>query len=270
MQARLLQRPKVGESLEEMQDAAAVDGALGRAAVADGATDAAFQRLWATLLVQAWIAQPPIGQGAIPLDEWLAACRDAWRREVPWARLPWHGALKAEQSGGLATFMGLCAEPADDGALQVELLAVGDCDLLIVDGADRLRCAWPLSDAAAFSQTPALLSSLHPLPPDARERGMVCESSVVVAADERLVLGSDAVVQWLLRLAADGDYSFARSIAMLEAASADATSAGVSDGEPDSAAADHADALIAHARAAGLLRNDDLTLLILRPADAAG
>jgi hypothetical protein len=288
--ARLFQRPKLGEALADMQDAAAVDAGRGLAAIADGATDAAFQRLWADLLVQGWLEDPPGGEQGPDFEAWLAVRRERWQAAVPWDRLPWHGARKAQETGGLATLLGLCWEPRHNGPLTLAALAAGDCCVLLLDASGALRHAWPIADPDAFSQMPMLLSSLHPPPAEMWERGLLLETEFALAEGELLMLATDAAAQWLLRLAqmpdssTDGGHTATTDDQKGGPKAADARNAdssvlaelatllefaSVPLCEDDAAGTEPfvvhvADAALAAARAAGQLRNDDVTILFLR------
>lgn len=257
--ARLLQRPKVGESAAEMQDAGGADAARGLAAIADGATDSAFQRLWAELLVQGWLEQPPPSSGHAVVEVWLAARRAAWWAAVPWARLPWHGHNKAQGVGALATFLGAAW---DGEGWAVELFGVGDCGALVVGAEPTLHRGWPHEASDAFNSTPALLSSLRA--PEAEgwaER--VDAARLELAPGELLLLCTDAAFAWLLAVL-EHDRDALGALARLLAQAAEPLDG---DGAPaDAEAADLADALIARARSERTLRNDDLTLLFLLPA----
>ncbi len=264
--------PKAGNSPEEYEDAFRAvfpehaetdteagepdtpDAGAARVAVADGASESAFAREWANALAGAFASAPPDlgGLTADSLDEWLRPAREEWREGVPWDDLPWHGEAKA-RAGAFATLLGLTIEAAPDGdegdegdedgeALAWRALAVGDSCLFIVrDG--RLAVSFPLEDAAEFGNTPVLVCSN----PDNAENlwNGVSQRSGDCEAGDRFILASDAIACWFLAADAAGEKPW-ETIAALA--------------PPDW------DGWVEDQRRAGLMRNDDVTLLALEVA----
>ena len=256
--------PKAGNSPEEYEDAfravcpepdepdadEGADAGMARAAVADGASESAFAREWANGLAEAFTAAPPdlCALTEEALTDWLAPAREEWREGVPWDRLPWHGEAKA-RAGAFATLLGLAFEdaPDSDDGLAWRALAVGDsCLFLVRDG--RLAVSFPLEDAAAFGNTPALVCS-NPDNADAgdlwegvRQLGGECE------AGDRFILASDAIACWFLAAEAAGERPW-EAIAAL--------------------APEDWDGWVEEQRQSGLMHNDDVTLLALEVAQAA-
>ena len=146
-----------------------------RAAVADGASDAAFAREWAKTLVDAFVSAPPepddLDDDA--LATWLAPPQQAWHDAVPWDRIPWHGEAKA-RAGAFATLVGLTigAAPNDPAALRWRAMAVGDSCLFVVRG-DDLAVSFPVDDAAQFDNNPRVAVQQ---PRQLRERGRLAET----------------------------------------------------------------------------------------------
>jgi serine/threonine protein phosphatase PrpC len=217
--------PKAGHADAENEDAAAVriDGGTAHAAVADGATEAAFARRWAQILASqaaaASVATPDALRARLP--DW----QTRWQEHVA-ARanaLPWYAAAKAED-GAFATLLALALQP--DGTWHA--VAVGDCVLLHLREA-TLQQAWPIGDPGAFGDRPALVPSrpARALPPPEATRG-------TWQSGDALLLATDAVAAWLLRTGP------ARALDWTADAFATAVEA---------------------ARADGTLRNDDSTLL---------
>lgn len=220
--------PKAGHTAAENEDAFALH-ATGQwpihAAVADGATESAFARAWADTLVQGYAT----GSEHIPqtlakrLPDWQAA----WQREaeVRSADLPWYAAAKAEE-GAFAALLGLTLYRS--GAWRAA--SVGDCCLFHVrDGA--YHRTWPFTDADAFGYRPELVPSR----PD-RGRPSVARHDDEWQTGDAFWLASDAVAAWLM-----------------EAEITDLHRSGP----------DEVRARLAEARAAGALRNDDLTFVIV-------
>lgn len=182
----LLRRPKAGHRPDEYEDAAACTEAAAypfRAAVADGATESAFARLWAERLVDRYVE----AGGWTP----LAPLQQAWQDEVAprAASLPWYAAAKAEQ-GAYAAALGCTWHPGGRWTAR----AVGDCCLFHLRGG-REQLRWPVEAPEAFDHHPALLPSRpHVLVPPTREREGGWQ------AGDAFVLATDALAAWLMRV----------------------------------------------------------------------
>lgn len=243
--------PRAGNSPEEYEDAYRVaipgrgeapDGGAALAAVSDGASESAFAREWADALVEDFVSRPPdlrgLSEGS--LEEWLAAPRDRWRGRVPWERVPWHGEAKA-RTGAFATLLALTVEaaPGDAPWLCWRALAVGDSCLFVVrDG--RLAVSFPLEEPAAFGNAPALLCSNPARAAPAWDD--VGRRDGELGPGDLLVLASDALACWFLERDAAGERPWEALAAL---------------GPPDW------EAWVDGQRRAGLLRNDDTTLVAM-------
>src|SRR5881275_2390313 len=99
--------PKLGNSLEEYEDAWAYRHTrtpLGiRVAVADGATESSFAKLWAVLLAESYVRSEVTGAEFFAQ---LKPARRLWRRRLAGRPLPWFASEKAEQ-GAFAAFLGV-------------------------------------------------------------------------------------------------------------------------------------------------------------------
>ena len=98
--------PKRGSSADEYEDATAVsagDRTACRMAVADGASESSFARLWAVLLVDAY-ARGMLSSEA--LSRQLAPLQQRWSAEVAAKPLPWYATEQA-RSGASAALTGL-------------------------------------------------------------------------------------------------------------------------------------------------------------------
>jgi hypothetical protein len=239
--------PKAGQTAADNEDAWAVapeEGPLRAgtplcAAIADGATESAFARLWAERLVQRAVEHPlpgpsdlpadaPEGGGAPPAwDAAIAAAQDDWQAAVRdrQDQLAWYAAAKAEE-GAHAALLSLTAR-ADRTWTAV---AVGDCTLFhLQSGSEKLR--WPYDAPEAFGNRPALLPSDpdRPVPSAAVQTG-------TWGPEDAFVLATDAAAAWLMR----------RGPAAASAL----------------VASDTAEA-VATARSEGALRNDDTTIIVV-------
>ena len=184
--------PKRGHAADEYEDAHATSSAGAwplHAAVADGATEAAYSRYWATVLADGWVDEAPHDVAAWRwlLPAWRKKWRDHVARQVQ--QRAWYAAAKAEQ-GAFAAFLGLSVFA--DGTWQA--VSQGDCVVLHVRS-ESVVTAWPISDPEAFSYRPTLVAS-H----SRSEAGESPHSTTGAWADgDTLLLASDALGAWLLR-----------------------------------------------------------------------
>ena len=243
--------PKAGNSPEEYEDASRVVypqriGASGRrtarAAVSDGASESVFAREWANILTNAFVAEPPdiCGLAEDSMRGWLASAQEEWRVGVPWDRIPWHGEAKA-RAGAFATLLGLtvAARPGNSRRLSWRAVAVGDSCLFVVRD-DRLWLSFPLEDAAQFDNSPTLVCSN---PDDAGELwANARRSDGECVAGDSYILTSDALACWFLGRYAEGEKPW-KTLLALDA------SGWV--------------AWVEEQRSAGLMRNDDTTMVII-------
>ena len=251
---RRLWLPKAGNFPEECEDASRVVypqriGASGRrtarAAVSDGASESAFAREWANVIVDAFVDRPP---DTCALDEdsicdWLASAQEEWHVGVPWDRIPWHGEAKA-RAGAFATLLGLTVAAKDGNPRQLSwrAVAVGDSCLFVVRD-DRLWLSFPLEDAAQFDNSPNLVCSNPDSAGDLWEN--VHRSRGECVAGDLFILASDALACWFLGRNAEEEKPW-RTLLALDASGWAAW--------------------VEEQRRTGLMRNDDTTLVIIAVA----
>ncbi len=193
--------PKSGNSVEEYEDAWAhrqTRSPAGlRVAVADGATESSFAKLWAVLLAESYVRSELTGA------EFFAQVQPArrlWRRRLAGRPLPWFASEKAEQ-GAFAAFLGV---QIDAHTNRWTALAVGDCCFMQLDDVGkgmRMVEAFPLQKSSQFTMSPYLIGSTS----DGElqnERIQVGKGSL--RDGDMLLLGSDAVAAWLLKQHEDG------------------------------------------------------------------
>src|SRR5271154_6689916 len=82
---------KDGNTPEEYEDAFAGNAELGRFAVADGASESSFARLWAKLLVAGFVGSQKTAMG------WFTPSQRCWAEAVDHLELDWFGEAKREQ-----------------------------------------------------------------------------------------------------------------------------------------------------------------------------
>jgi hypothetical protein len=234
---------KHGHRADEYEDALAADAERGRFAVADGATESAFAALWAGLLAESFIA----ARRPWDLSAWLAEARRRWSAEVMGRELPWYAEMKRAE-GAFATLLGLSvARPSAEPPWRWRAVAVGDSCLVRVRKGRHVQ-AFPLRTSAEFGNQPDLIGSRDgPIP-----RPLQCSGSI--KPGDRFFLMTDALAQWFLSSHENGGRPWEAIVALLAAA------------RPDDAFAGWIEEL----RAAGGLRNDDVTLLVLEPLPEPG
>lgn len=184
--------PKKGNTNEEYEDAAApterVDKKVAefRCAVADGATEASFSRLWAKLLCEGFVDRTDREE-----------LKKKWAAGITKTALPWYAEQKAE-SGAYAALVGLTLRDGDDGGTgggAWEAEALGDCCLITVrDGV--IMNKFPLTQSEQFNSSPVLLSSNA----DETEEEQVAERLVRMQGTwqpgDVFYLLSDAIARW--------------------------------------------------------------------------
>jgi hypothetical protein len=179
--------PKAGHTDAENEDAAAfaIDDGPVHAAVADGATESAFSRTWARLLVERSVAEGIIA----PTETALTAWRTAWRTAVdPKVQAqPWYVAAKTEQ-GAHATYLHLqCTANGDWQAARV-----GDCVLFHIRNR-TLQATWPDMEADSFNHRPDLVSTQPSHTPT------VHTTQGTWQPGDAFLLATDAAAAWLLQ-----------------------------------------------------------------------
>lgn len=224
--------PKAGHTREQNEDALAIGAAWPlQVAVADGATETAYARLWASCLTDAAVQESSLDQA---IDE----ARRHWSDGV--AQQPaqsWYAQAKADE-GASATLLRVTITA--EGQWTAE--AVGDTVLFHLrpaeDGNVSEQLRWPLADVEAFSTQPVLLHSR----PQAAEPAVLRYGDAWQSGDVML-LATDALAAWLMA------YGPAHALSW---------------------DADNFASVIEAARTTGTMRNDDVTLVAIRFDDSAG
>src|SRR5262245_4046871 len=157
VEPRVFWLPKDPGYAEEYEDACALNLDHGRAAIADGVSSAIFSGVWARILTEAAVADPPDVQSTEFWD-WLAQRRREWSAAIDPASLTFFQRGKLRQCGGaFSTLLWLEWQP-QDGAIAWRCKALGDGGLLHVrDG--RLLAAFPIAAAADLHADPLTIAS---------------------------------------------------------------------------------------------------------------
>ncbi|HEV2327951.1 MAG TPA: hypothetical protein VGY56_04075 [Verrucomicrobiae bacterium] len=186
--------PKNGSSEAEYEDASAIAEGKLRFAVADGATETSFSKIWAKQLVRAFVD----GRLSIPIvtDE-LGPLQSRWQKIVHRHPLPWYAEEKASD-GAFAAFVGLQffdARSETDVKTNWRAAAAGDsCLFQLRDG--KIVESFPLEDSGSFNDRPNLLGSV------ANGNGSLETMSRAggpVFAGDVFFLMTDAIACWFLK-----------------------------------------------------------------------
>jgi serine/threonine protein phosphatase PrpC len=148
--ARAWWTAKHGCAPGEYEDAIALSPRHGRFAVADGASASAFARLWAQLLVRAYVRGT---LRAATLEHDLEPLQAQWASSVESRDLPWY-AQEQVRRGAFAAVVGLTI--SEDHTWRA--LAVGDCCVFHLHN-HRLQRAFPLTAPEQFTNQPLLIGS---------------------------------------------------------------------------------------------------------------
>lgn len=220
--------------MQEYEDAAwpprsgCVATPLFRAAVADGATETSFAALWARLLVRAYC------KGRLRSSQrGIQSLRPLWLRSVADRPLPWYAEEKVRQ-GAFSTLLGLTL--SEHGW---EASAAGDSCLFHVRG-EACLTAFPLRQSNEFSNRPVLLSSR----PHGSGTDTIQGEGTWEGGDNFFLL-TDALAAWALGQAEGGRPPWETLGRLVQC--------------PEGFAA-----FVAEERCADRMRNDDVTLLLLR------
>ena len=234
--------PKAGNSEVEYEDAfyplhiiEAKTNSF-RFAIADGATETSFAKLWAQLLVKA------VGKGRLNPecpDPTLSQLRSCWQRIVSRKSLPWYAEEKV-RLGAFSSILGLSLSEDLTGR-SWKACAIGDCCLFHVRGSNLLR-SFPLSRSSEFNNRPRLISSI----PECAANPSPTFTTVTDEwhFEDHFFMMSDALASWFLERYESG-YSPWEMLQSLNTV----------DGPRDFKS------WIADLRGSMLLKNDDVTLI---------
>ena len=216
-----------------------------RLVIADGATESAFSKRWANILVNRFVDARPLDMANLSeetFSRWLEPCQREWDRHVGCRNIPWHGRTKIK-AGAMATFVGVHVRPAGgNGELVWQATAVGDsCLFIIREG--HLHTAFPVDDPGEFGNTPPLVCSNPSIGSgyeQFQQRGGCCRRG------DLFILATDAVACWALTQHRQGADPWSAIAELLQ--------------DPLL----YRERWIAERRADRTMRNDDATLLAVR------
>jgi hypothetical protein len=199
--------PKAGNTDEEYEDAfwplSSVEESNTQFsfAVADGATETSYSKIWAKLLVEAYCAGQLEGSN---FDESLTELQAKWMEIVTAQPLPWYAEEKI-RSGAFSSLLGLTIRQAnskdrDEGTWGA--IAIGDsCVFHIRDG--EVIKSFPMESSTQFNNRPALLSSNAASNEKLTEYTLKKEGEW--KAGDLFYLATDALACWFLKAIEEGE-----------------------------------------------------------------
>jgi hypothetical protein len=239
--------PKHAEFPEANEDKLRTCDLRQRYVLSDGASESYNSSLWATIIVEAWFASPP-RRNAFHWRRWLKNAIAEYESRSDRATMSWSQEAAFER-GSFASL--LVVEVGEDTELAVT--AIGDSiAMLIADG--QVAWSFPYVSADQFATRPHLLSTIArkslaaAKAIRANKKADACFASVSwrEGKGDRLLCMTDALGEWVLRECEDHADRLNR---ILNVASVDALAE-----------------LVDHERAAGTMRRDDSSLVILGDA----
>jgi hypothetical protein len=199
-------------------------------AISDGATESSFSSLWARLLVATFV-----GSDLPPEQRFSSAVKKGariWRRIVDSKTLPWYAEEKRRQ-GAFATLLGTSFTERG----MWTSIAIGDSCFFKID-ADGIANSFPIEDEKGFGSTPPLICSRN-----TELRFMRTATGTWMPGDLFFWM-TDAAAQWFIYQTKIGLRPW-ELIASF----------------PDSVTFE---SWLASTRLDGSMRNDDVTILMLR------
>lgn len=257
---------KLGNSLDEYEDATCTSSEGRRFAVADGATQTSFADRWSQILALEFIMNPPAEAPTLRRwPDWLQPLQEAWSAGIPWERLPWFASEKA-RAGACTTLLAVeFSAPGDDPrgnhpslwrrmlgfsgkpVLHWTAEAVGDTCLFQIRH-DRLVCSFPLQQPSEFTHAPVLITT------NPGHNLRVCENLRMISGDCRpgdlFLLMTDALAKWFLQRVVAGEKPWKTLCAL-----------------SDEAAFRQ---FVVNEREAARIENDDTTMMRVRWPEAGG
>jgi len=162
-----------------------------RVAIADGATEYSFSRLWADLLAAEFVRKP--FTTTEEMRKSATRCARFWTRVVRKKPLPWYAEEKVKV-GAYSTLLGVqFLPPNTNGFGNWQAVALGDSCLFQI-GLEGIVMQFPVTAYEDFGSTPPLIST----DPDynSRSRGQLTYEEGVWTRDDLFLLMTDALSQW--------------------------------------------------------------------------
>jgi len=142
------QVPKDLSYPESMEDAMAFSTDNDRIAISDGASESFDSKTWAELIVESFVLDSSISKA------WLVTLANQFAVNFDLPSLSWSKAAAFER-GSFATLLGI---ENFKNLNDVEVISVGDCLAVLLDGIDAVK-TYPYQSADQFQQRPNLFCS---------------------------------------------------------------------------------------------------------------
>ncbi len=196
---------KRGNSEAEWEDHFALDEALGRFAVADGASSSSKAAAWAATLTEGFLCDPFDAGSADALGHWIdRRCLhfDELNPSAPEGEVNADNWMQHAAAGqhGFATFLGVAFSTEATKPPTCRWVGVGDSCLFHTRGGKVLNSA-PFDSHMAFGTHPDLISSNL----EHREQAVVraFRGQVDLRGGDTVLLATDALAEWALKIAPD-------------------------------------------------------------------
>lgn len=241
--------PKQATALEDWEDGARFDEGFGvgraRIIVADGATEAFDTNRWVGLLVETFVPDNNDGDaGGGPdlnrqsMQEWLSSLQRRWIDDAPTNFGSYLAEQKFKTSGSFATMVGCELDGLEGRRPTWQAVSVGDTVLFHVRG-NATRSVFPPMLAGDFGNRPA---TVHTDP--RRLTQMTADlqfSDGDLALGDWLFIATDALANWIIQTADQDEQTLWSVLSALDDT--------------------QFQRLVDDYRAAGTLKDDDVTLL---------
>ena len=242
---------KLGNRLSDYEDAFApkmngnIEEDCFSLAIADGASESSFASDWAKMLTRAFVKEPFTDIETLQSRTEILSQR--WHRFVNRRPLPWFTEEKV-RLGAFASLLGVTVESNYNGSKQSGswwAIAIGDSCIFQIRN-DELVSSFPLKNAIEFGNSPSLLSTNLKSNSQLWEQ-FKCHTDTWLV-DDFLVLTTDALACWFLAQHERNEKPWQTLLGFAE----------------DSSPFNSFKAWVDNARQSSQLKNDDITLLILK------
>lgn len=210
-------------------------------AIADGATDSIFSKEWADLLVKQFNDSPSTDLDTLRKN--VSRASRIWKRIARKRPMPWYVEEKVRK-GAFCTFLGLRIAATRSVLGELSSIALGDCCLFQIRNRDLIAC-FPFTRPEDFGNTPSLLST------DFRYNDRIWPAVTTYHGFWRMgdtfLLMTDALAQWFMKGLFEGQEPWHALPSFSEHESNRQFTQWISD-----------------LRQSKLIRNDDVTLLVLK------
>jgi hypothetical protein len=192
------QVPKDLNYPESMEDAMAFSTDNDRIAISDGASESFDSKTWAELIVESFVVDSSISK------TWLVTLASQFAANFDLSSLSWSKAAAFER-GSFATLLGI---ENFNNLNDVEIINVGDCLAVLLDGIDAVK-TYPYHSAEQFQQRPNLFCSNLADNKFFQDSNFYADHQTTWNLNglrsPNILCMTDALGEWALRKAAEGN-----------------------------------------------------------------